>query len=83
MLLQELEPATYSIHFGDPRLLDGRIQDVMQQHAPGAPLLKRTLEYQHPEHLCSASSLDDSDCQAERLDSACQQVGSTFTDKSR
>ena len=56
----------------------------MQQHAPGVPLLKRILEYQHPEHLCSASSLDDSDCQADSLDKACQQVASTFTDhKSR
>lgn len=67
--MQELEPGVYSIHFGDQRLLDGRIRDTMQRRTPDVPLLRRIVEYKHPEHLRSP-------CIHSRdvLESACQQV---------
>ena len=66
----------YSIPFGDQRLLDGRIQDAMQRRTPDVPLLRRIVEYQHPEHLCSPSTLGAEDSQ-DTLDSACQKVWPT------
>ena len=67
--MQELKPGIYSIHFGDQRLLEGRIRDALQRRTPDVPLLRRIVEYQHPEHLCSPSI----HCQ-DVLESACQQV---------
>lgn len=70
-LTQELEPGVYSIDFGDQRLLEGRIQDIMQRCMPDVPLLKRIVEYRHPEHLRSPSLMNSSQ---NTLDSACHQV---------
>ena len=72
-LMQELEPGVYSIPFGDQRLLEGEIQDIMQRCTQDAPLLKRIVEYQHPEHLCSPSPIGGESNQ-DALDTACQQV---------
>ena len=72
-LMQELEPNVYSIPFGDQRLLEGRKQDVMQRYTPDVPLLKRIVEYQHPEHLRSPSPMGG-DRSQDMLDTACHQV---------
>ena len=75
LLPQELEPGIYSIRFGDPRLLEGRIQDAMERYTACAPLMKRLVEYQHPEHLRGTSSNDKEQGEVDRLESACEQVG--------
>ena len=75
MLPQELEPGIYSIRFGDPRLLEGRIQDAMERHTACSPLMKRLVEYQHPEHLRGTSCNDKEQGEVDKLENACGQVG--------
>ncbi|CAL5219898.1 g1823 [Coccomyxa viridis] len=70
---EELEPGVYSIHFGDQRLLEGRIQATMQRCMPDVPMLKSIVGYQHPEHLRSPSLLNSESSQ-DTLDCACHQV---------
>ncbi len=71
--LQEVEPGCYSIAFGDPRLLEGRIQ-VICRHDSKQLHLQRIVEYKHDQHLLDCSRSSGAEHQPGDLERACQQV---------
>ncbi|CAK0764618.1 hypothetical protein CVIRNUC_003176 [Coccomyxa viridis] len=70
---QEVEPGCYSIAFGNPRLLEGRIQ-VICRHDSKQLHLQRIVEYKHDQHLLDCSRSSGAEHQPGDLERACQQV---------